>query len=401
MLRPPAFRPLGSPARRVPVAQTLALALALAAAPLAAQQTFSLPPASPSPTPAPAGPADERAGVAIPPRAVPSAVPTARPTTRPTGEPSPQVQPLAIPSATATPQRTPAPRESAPPARAGAPAAPATPTAATALPPAPPAIPETAAAPQTPQAGTPAASGAASPPAIAPADAGGEPGTVFLSGWSLPAWWPFAAGALAALMLLGAIAFVIRRRKARPLRLAAPGAAANAGGPPPADSTPPRLDLTLEITAASRSLMMFTLEYRLTIANRSERAVGDLNTAIALACARASAAAGGAAGPSAGAAQALASVDRIGPHQARSLTGTVQLPLSAIAPLRQGQTPLFVPLVHVTLEGESLAAQARTFVIGTPSPSGRVHPIALDVPPGGIAGLVAQAVAVPSASAAA
>jgi Meckel syndrome type 1 protein len=37
----------------------------------------------------------------------------------------------------------------------------------------------------------------------------------------------------------------------------------------------------------------------------------------------------------------------------------------------------------------------RTFVIGTPSPSGRVHPIALDVPPGGIPGLIAQAVALP------
>jgi Meckel syndrome type 1 protein len=158
---------------------------------------------------------------------------------------------------------------------------------------------------------------------------------------------------------------------------------------------PPRIDLALEITAASRSLMMFTLEYRLTIANRSERAVGDLNTAMQLACARAGAA------PSSGAAQGLASIDRIGPHQARSLTGTLQLPLSAIAPLRQGQTPLFVPLVHVTLEGESLPAQVRSFVIGTPSASGRVHPITLDVPPGGIAGLVAQAVAIPPASAAA
>ena len=135
--------------------------------------------------------------------------------------------------------------------------------------------------------------------------------------------------------------------------------------------------------------MMFTIEYRLTIANRSERAVGDLHTAVQLACARAGAA------PSPGAAQALAAIDRIGPQQARSVTGTAQLPLSAIAPLRQGRTPLFIPLAHVTLEAESLPAQARTFVIGTPSASGRVHPIALDVSPGGIAGLVAQAVALP------
>lgn len=387
MLRPPARRPDRSPARRAAALRLAAIALALAALPAAAQQTFNLPPASPSPTPTPAGPTDERAGVAIPPRAAATATATATPTPAP----SPQVQPLAIPIAT-TPQRTPAPRESAPPARASAPSATATPTADPALRGVPPAITETA---EAPQASAPAASGAAPPLASAPADAGETGGAAPLSGWSLPAWWPFAAGGLGALVLLGAIAFVFgRRRKARPLRLIAPGAGATAAEAP-AVREPPRIDLALEITAASRSLMMFTLEYRLTIANRSARAVGDLNTAMQLACARAGAA------PSSGAAQGLASIDRIGPHQARNLTGTLQLPLSAIAPLRQGQTPLFVPLVHVTLEGEGLPAQVRSFVIGTPSPSGRVHPIALDVPPGGIAGLVAQAVAIPPASAAA
>ena len=48
-----------------------------------------------------------------------------------------------------------------------------------------------------------------------------------------------------------------------------------------------------------------------------------------------------------------------------------------------------------------LPAQLRSFVIGTPSKSGRVHPISLDVPPGRIPGLVAQAVAVPPAEQAA
>lgn len=299
--------------------------------------------------------------------------------------PSPQVQPLAIPTATTTPQRTPAPRESAPPARASAPSGTATPTADPALTAAPPDVTETVDAPL----------------ASAPADAGETGGTPSLSGASLPAWWPFAAGGLGALVLLSAIALLLRRRKARPLRLAAPAAGAAAAGTPPEGSAPPRLDLALEITTATRSLMMFTLEYRLTIANRSERAVSDLHSALQLACARASSAAGGGAAASPGAAQGLSNIDRIGPHQAKSLTGTLQLPLSAIAPLRQGQTPLFVPLVHVTLEGESLPALTRSFVIGTPSPSGRVHPIALDVPPGGIAGLVAQAVALPPASAAA
>jgi Meckel syndrome type 1 protein len=158
-----------------------------------------------------------------------------------------------------------------------------------------------------------------------------------------------------------------------------------------------RIDIALEITAASRSLMMFTIEYRLTIANRAPRALNDLHVALQLACALASAAGG----PSAGAAQGIESIARIGPHQARSLTGTLQLPLSAIAPLRQGQTPVFIPLIRVTLAGEGLPAIERSFVIGTPSPSGRVHPIPLDQPPGGIAGLKAQAIARPATSAAA
>lgn len=387
-------RSLSRPARSArpgPAATVLASALAMAA-PLAAQQTFSLPPASPSPTPAPAGPADERAGIAIPPRAVPTRA-------SPTPTASPTIQPLPSPAASGqAPLASPAPRRTPAPAASGAS------TVAQPVPP-PAALPGAGTATEPSAAASPALP-PASAPAIAPDPSTAPPvptrpeGAPFTA--SLPGWWPLAAGGLGALGLTAAGALLWRRRKPRPLRLAAPAAGAGAAAAaPPAAQEPPRLDLALEITAATRSLMMFTLEYRLTIANRSERAVGDLNTATALACARASAVAGDAAGPSAGTAQALASVDRIGPHQARSVTGTLRLPLSAIAPLRQGQTPLFVPLVHVTLEGESLAPQTRTFVVGTPSASGRVHPIALDVRPGGIAGLVAQAVAIPPASAAA
>jgi Meckel syndrome type 1 protein len=53
----------------------------------------------------------------------------------------------------------------------------------------------------------------------------------------------------------------------------------------------------------------------------------------------------------------------------------------------------------VTLEGEGLRAMTKSFVIGTPSSAGRVHPIPLDQPPGAIAGLVAQGIAIPPVSA--
>jgi hypothetical protein len=384
-----------------PIAPSLALAACLAAAlvpwsaaaPLAAQGqqgTFTLPDPTPTPSPAPAGPADERAGVAIPPRAVPSAVPTA----------SPAVRGILSP-----PERIPQdvvilpPPEIAPP-RAGAPSrAPVTALRA-------PSAAESAGAEPAPSQpsispATPAQSATAPVPAVQTSGETDPHGAD--TSRTLTAWWPLAAGALGTLALLGAGALAWRRRKPRALRLAAPAEGAAEAAPTPA-AAPPRLDMTLEIIRATRSVMMFTLEYRITIANRSDRAVCDLALAAQIACARAGIGAGSnAASP--GAAQALDTIARIGPHQTRSITGEVQMPLSAVTPLRQGNRPLFVPLVHVTLDsaGEAGggAVTTRSFVIGTPSASGRIHPIPLDQPPGAIPGLVAQQVAVPPASAAA
>ncbi|WDA39985.1 hypothetical protein [Erythrobacter sp. BLCC-B19] len=365
-----------------------AFAVALAPA-LAAQQTFELPPASPSPTPAPAGPADERAGVAIPPRAQPSSAPEVIAT--------PVIQPLPSPTAGARAGERPTPRASTPQPQPGA-------TATTQPTPVPAGAgdgAETGEAPAPAVTGVlPTLPGATGTPAAAPGFGTAlDPATPMTGALVLPDWWPYAAGGLGALVLLGGGLVWQRRRGRKPLRLAAPPAGADAGQPQLASGEQPRLDLTLEITSATRSVMMFSVGWRLTIANRSDRAVNDVSAAVQLACARASAGAGNA--PSPGAAQGLAAIDRIGPQQARSLTGTVQLPLSAIAPLRQGTTPLFVPLAHVTLEGEGLRAMTRSFVIGPRSPSGRVHPIALDQPPGSIAGLVAQIIATAPETAAA
>lgn len=213
---------------------------------------------------------------------------------------------------------------------------------------------------------------------------------------ALPAWWPWAAGALGGLaVLIGALA-LWRRRTPGVLRLAPP--------PPGMEGTAsvpalPRLDLSMEVTGATRSLMMFTLSYRLTLANRTDSAVSDLRVAVQLACARRNESNA----PSPGAAQQLAQVERVGPHQSRSIAGEVQLPLSAITPLRQGSVSLFIPLLHLTIEGEGQQALTRSFVIGTPSTASaaRLHPIALGTPPGSIPGLRAQAVDVPVVSAAA
>jgi hypothetical protein len=217
--------------------------------------------------------------------------------------------------------------------------------------------------------------------AAAPLSAQGRSATFMpVDGWS------WAAGVAGALALLGLGALLRRRRRPKQLQLAAPA---------PEDGAAPdlaSLNLTLEVTGATRSVMMFTLDYRLTIANRTARAANDLTLGVALACARC--------GLENGVSPTLVRVERVGPHQSRIVTGKAQLPLTAIAPLRQGQLPLFIPLAHVTLEAEGQTAHTRCFVIGTPSTAGRVHPIPLDTPPGAIPGLTAQAVTIPPADAA-
>lgn len=372
----------------LPSPLTCAAALALIA-PLAAHAaaqdqpsgTFSLPPTSPT---------DDRADIAIPPRTEPDAAPTMTST--------PVIQPLPSPSASEQPT-LPAPRRPA----AADPAA---------LQPAPglPAPVLNAAAPDLPPLSPPGKldDGVAdAPPADglapeAPITASvlpdkAQPGPAA----NLPDWWPLAAGGLGAAVLLGTAIVAWRRRKPKVMRLAAPiaGAPAQAAAIPPER---PRIDIAFEVTSATRSVMNFTLGWRITVVNRADTAISDLALAVQIACARASAAAGGAGhAPLPASAQHLAAIDRLGPSQSRSLAGEVQLPLSAIAPLRQGTTPLLIPLVNMTVESEGQRALAKSFVVGTPSAGGRVHPIPLDLPPGAIPGLVAQAIALSPASAAA
>jgi hypothetical protein len=190
----------------------------------------------------------------------------------------------------------------------------------------------------------------------------------------VPDWRWLAGGAgILAVLLGGWIAW--RQRKPRVLRLAAPVALARDDDEP----LLPRIDVSLEIVGASRSVMTFTLRYRINLANRSDRAVNDLAVAVQLTSARR----GQSNAAPLAAAQSVTSVGRIGPHQTRSLSGEVQLPFAAITPIMQGNTMLFIPLLHVTFEGEGQQALARSFVIGTPSAGGsRVQPLRMDMLPG-------------------
>ena len=359
--------------------RSFAALLALAAAmPLAAQGApggFSLPQPTPTPTPAPAGPADERAGVAIPPR---------------NATPAPRIAPAPVPSdETAS---SPSPSPSRPRQPQPAPRAAVTPLPATrAVPPAPTATPL---APEVSGAGIPAfeqpvpAASAPSAPAAAPMTTP----TITIAPPFAPSdapdapafdWRWLAAGAALLASLLGAL-LLWRRRKPKVLRLAAAPTILD----PNAEPVLPRIDLALEIPGATRSLRMFTLRYRLTLANRSDRAVNDLVVTVQLACAKR----GASNAVPLAAAQNIQPVERIGPHQSRTISGEVVLPLTAITPVMHGQAPLFIPLLNVTIAGEGQQAVVKSFVIGTPGSGGegRVQPLVMTGPPGALPELTAR-----------
>lgn len=365
-----------------------AAALLAAAMPLSAQGQpggFVMPQSSPSatPTPAPQGPVDERAGVAIPPRTIRTPAPTA------TATPTP------APTASA-PVSSPTPAANVPlrPSRQLSPNT----TPALSPVPSPTPLPSSTTAGEDPVAARPEPVTEPTASPLSLPDALSRPATeaeaeVDAEASALPDWWLWTAGGVVALAALFAALALRRRRAPKAVQLAAPamGTAATTLVP-----DLPRIDLALDVTGATRSVMMFTLQYRLTFANRTERAVSNFDITVQLVCAGRGA--DNATPP--GASQQLTRIDRIGPHQSRSVTGTAQLPLSAFAILQQGRVPLFIPLVHVTIEGEGQVAVTRSFVIGTPSAAGRVHPIQLDTPPGSVPGLTAQAVAIPPAAAA-
>lgn len=162
---------------------------------------------------------------------------------------------------------------------------------------------------------------------------------------------------------------------------------------PPVATEPARIDLELEVIGATRSMMMFTVEFSLEVCNRSDHAVRDLTLAGKLASAQRGSSN---AAPVAGG-QPIGEIGRIGPQQSQRIAGTLQLPLSEVTPIMQGSKPLLIPLLHLTIEGNGQNAMSRSFVLGTPSAAGtgRVHPLPLDGMPGGLPPLAAQLVKQP------
>lgn len=345
----------------------VALCLAVPAAAQSAND-FQLP-ANPSPsaTPRVQGPVDEEAGpVPVRPRVVATPAATPAPTLQPvvTGTPGPS----AVPSAAAAP-RQPSPTNA--------------PAANRAEPVPPPASPALAAPASGSSPGALASPASAPPqrlPGLAPAPTP-EPIPAAETG-TIP--WPWLLGGLLlGGALVGAAAWLRTRRAARPpAEIERPKVAMPAAGPAPAPAE--ALLLKAEALRVTRSFAFATVDYRLTLINRSQHALSQIDVGADVVSAHAQAPVDSQlAGPGT-VLEVRHRVERLGPGQSQQLEGQVRLPLSGAPVIFQGKVPLLVPLlrVRVAREGSAEGALSKTLVVGQAAPGGgRVQPFNLEDTP--------------------
>ncbi len=154
-----------------------------------------------------------------------------------------------------------------------------------------------------------------------------------------------------------------------------------------------RIVATLEVERLTRSMMALTLNFRVTIANRSDRAVRDLAVSADMVSARRNLPVEQQVATIAAQLPPIATVERVGPHQSAVVSGELRLPISEIELFQQGQVPLCVPLARLRVDNPQVEPLLRTFLIGlgTGSVGARVHPLPLNGPPSGYEGALAKA----------
>ncbi|WP_157058291.1 hypothetical protein [Altererythrobacter epoxidivorans] len=370
------------------VSTLLISALALAASPVGAS-SFKLPP-NPTSTPDVEGPVDDSGVVPVRPRDLtrrtptPTPTPTSAPTAAPTTAPRPT--PSAQPTGTAPAQ----PRTATPTTRAT--------TAPTGEPsprvvPSPQLIPADTLPSSTPSAPVESITTQVDPAptaSIAPVQQEADAEGGFPWGWII--------GVLAGLLAIagGWIAWQRRAALAPPPLIEKPivpaaGEAMLAG----LAGEKLRYELELEVEGVTRSVMMLTIRYHLTVSNRSDRALRDLAIHADLTTARAGAPTEAQLANDATSLPLVETIDRIGPHQTRTLRGTVQLPMQQVSPIYRGQHPMLVPLIRVRAEAPAAETKVQTFMAGISSgmSGGKLLPLSLEGPPGGYQGVRARALA--------
>ncbi|MBC2664010.1 hypothetical protein H7F51_00610 [Novosphingobium flavum] len=321
--------------------------------------------------------------------------------------PAPVVAPVvATPAPAVTPQ--PGPLATITPA----PVSPAGPRAAASAAPAPVAGAPAAPAQRAPAAGVPgpAATTAAAVPDAAPvaplpaatAQASAETGPA-PQGGSIAWWWLIPAALIGA---GGAFALLWRRRGVavpviEPLRPVSETDAADADGgaaaqdevaapvvaPAPASAPAYALpdfpvSLVLEAERLSVSLVNATLQYRLSLTNRSAEPLGPIAIAADMIAAHASRSSESQLGTDGTGLELRHELGGLEPGASAELKGELRLPLAEVTPIRAGAATLLVPLVRLRTEAAGMVLTQAVVVGETPLVPGRpLRPFRLDTGP--------------------
>lgn len=357
------------------------VALALTApAVLSAQsaQDFQLPPnPTPTATPRVQGPVDTESGaVPVRPRAIGTPSPTPAPAPRSTATvqpvptpspaaPSPASQPRPAPQPSVTPRREPTPLPT------GAERPPVAPGETAPLP-----VPTPTPTLSGPVLPTSFPSAETTVPAAGEADQSG--------GWLLP-----TLGGAGLLVLLGGGIFLWQRRRAAapPPEIERPVVANTAPLP-----TAPDLQLRAEAIKLTRSIINATLQYRVTLINRSSVALSGVAVGADLVSAHGEIPVEQQVANAAQVLEKRHTFDRIAPGQSVRFEGNLQIPLAQTRIIRQGSAALFVPLLRMRVDGAGEEPLVRTFVVGQgASDGGRVTPFRIDEGPRSYAPIAARA----------
>ncbi|MEP5937212.1 MAG: hypothetical protein ABJ239_02690 [Erythrobacter sp.] len=360
---------------------------------------FTLPPSeTPTPTPTPVqGPVDDTGPVPvgpIPVRPIPVG-PRSNETDAPTTAPSPAVTPSATPSGAATGQPVAPPQQAAPQT--------AQPTnVQPTLSPDPLTVSgETVDDPQPIEA----TSSEVAIPTQSPAPL---PGFTFdntdaaqdeQDDQDWPIWLWLVAGLVGLIVLVGGAWMAIRRRASNttvptivpPIVPTKTPIDSGASTEPNLAATKGRFALDLQILTVMRSLRMVTVTGRVTIANRSDRALRDVAISGDLISASKSVPMEQQMARDGVQLAGLTQIERIGPNKSHAIDVTLQIPIGEIDGFRQGNVPMFVPLARICADCDSADRVAKTYVLGVSSPGQKLHPLPLNGPPGGYQNVGARA----------
>ena len=374
--------------------------------------TFQLPPEpDATSTPQAQGPTDLEGTTRTAPRVIVEPTPT--PSRTPTAQPSPR--PSATPTERATPQptRTPAPDAALPATNRQV----STRDLLTETP------TQSSTASDTAEVEQDTAQEPAAPDAVTPTEDFAQPSTGLetqaadplaskasrRSTSSQPVDWVWiAAGALVLIALLASLTALLKIRRRRSDRAEANEAneasetslssrpvRAMDRESPPAVPVAGSIEVEAHVVTLSRSVMNATISYRLTMVNRGPTPIsdirigGDITTAHGRVPAAQQLADIGQTLPE------LHTLAKLDPGQRTTVQGELRLPLRDVRPLRQGNVPVFVPLLRLTVRASDIEPRAHTYVIGSKpiQKDARPNPFRLDEPPRSYAQLTTRAVA--------